>query len=260
MQIISWNVASIRARLPLLLELLIEKQPDIVFLQEIKTIAETFPATEITAAGYYSYINPQKGFNGVAILSKKPLKNITTVLPQMEADDQARFIQACDEQYTYICVYVPNGSPSTNNPQDNTRLSYKLNWMNALNIHLMQLSQTKSIIILGGDFNVIAENRDVYNPFLFEGGALMVPPVRAQFEKILQTPLINTLRYLHPDNQFYSFWDFQMGAARRNHGILLDYIFISPILKNLLVECGIYKSYRYKTKPSDHAPIYCILK
>ncbi len=260
MQIISWNVASIRARLPLLIELLTEKQPDIVFLQEIKTQIATFPSTELQIAGYYSYINGQKGFNGVAILSKKPLTDIITYLPGPETDEQARFIQASDGQYTYISVYVPNGTPPANNPTDNSRLIYKLNWMSALNKYLRFLKNSGSKIIMGGDFNVIVEDKDVYNPAVFEGGALMVPQVRAQFKEITETPLINALRYLHPDNQFYSFWDFQMGAAQRNMGILLDYIFIDKTLKPKLCESGIYKSYRYKKSPSDHAPIYCQLK
>ncbi len=259
MQIISWNVASIRARLPLLLELLNEKQPDIVLLQEIKTQRETFPLSEITRAGYYAYMNGQKGFNGVAILSKTPLTDVITVLPEMETDEQARFIQATDGKNVYISVYVPNGTPPANNISDNSRLEYKIRWMDALNRHLRYLSGMGNTLVLGGDFNVIAEDRDVYNPSVFEGGALMVVPVREQFQMIAKTPLVNTLRTLHFDETIYSFWDFQMGAARRNLGILLDYIFVSPILQKALVESGVYAPYRHKEKPSDHAPVYCIL-
>lgn len=256
MQIISWNVASIRARLPLLIELLKEKQPDIIFLQEIKTLSETFPFAELQAHGYHSYINGQKGFNGVAILSKKPLQEIQTTLPGMESDEQARFIQAGDEKNIYISVYVPNGNPALNNPTDTSRLTYKLNWMKSLNHYLKHLSTTEKSIILGGDFNVIARDEDVYDAAAFTGNALIIPQVRTLFREMEQTPLINPLRICHPTEKIYSFWDFQMGAARRNLGILLDYIFISPIFKSDLLESGIYTEYRYKQKPSDHAPIY----
>ncbi len=260
MQIISWNVASVRARLNLLIELLNDKKPDIVLLQEIKTQSETFPSVEIRNAGYYTYINGQKGFNGVAILSKTPLTDIITNLFDTNIDEQARFIQASDHLHTFICVYVPNGSPPMNNPTDTSRLAYKIQWMNRLNNHLKFLSDSGKQIILGGDFNVIVQDDDVYDTASFEGGALMIQPVRDCFNDIMTTPLVNTLRHSHPNEKMYSFWDFQMGAARRNLGILLDYIFIPPSLLPALQDSGIYKEYRYKEKPSDHAPVYCILK
>lgn len=259
MQIISWNVASIRARILLLTELLHEKQPDIVLLQEIKTLPETFPSLELKTLGYHTYINSQKGFNGVAILSKTPLDTIQTILPGMENDMQARFIQASNPQYTFISVYVPNGNPPLNDPNDTSRLLYKQQWMRALNHHLKEIADCGKKIILGGDFNVIVQDEDVYDTAAFAGNALIVPSVRTLFKEMEQTPLINTLRTLHPDEKMYSFWDFQMGAARRNLGILLDYILISSDLKPYLIESGIYKDYRFKNKPSDHAPVFCIL-
>lgn len=259
MQIISWNVASIRARLPLLTELLREKQPDIVFLQEIKTLPETFPSLELKALGYHAYINGQKGFNGVAILSKTPLHATQTNLPGMETDIQARFIQASNSLYTFISVYVPNGNPPLNHPDDTSRLLYKQHWMNALNNHLKEKVNHGEKIILGGDFNVIVRDEDVYDAAAFVGNALMEPAVRTLFKEMEQIPLINTLRTLHPNEKIYSFWDFQMGAARRNLGILLDYILISSDLKKRLTESGIYTNYRFKNKPSDHAPVFCKL-
>lgn len=257
MQIISWNVASIRARLPLLIDLLNEKKPDIVLLQEIKTTTETFPFAALEQVGYTAYVHGQKGFNGVAVLSKTPLNIMTTHLPGMEADEQARFIQVQDNQYTYISVYVPNGTAPAHNPFDTSRLEYKLHWLTAFRQHIQTLSDAGHTLILGGDFNIIAENRDVYNPALFQEGALMNAAVQNHFRGIEQTPLINTVRHFYPNETLYSFWDFQMGAARRNLGILLDYIFVSPILKEHLNTSGIYKEYRYREKPSDHAPVFC---
>ena len=260
MQIISWNVASIRARLPLLTTLLSEKKPDILFLQEIKALPATFPFNDIEASGYHAYISGQKGFNGVAILSRFPLQNIQTSLPQNEADEQARFIQAEDDKTIYISVYVPNGNAPLNNPTDTTRLHYKQAWLDSFLQHLNTLSLTGKQIIIGGDFNVIARDEDVYNINAFQGNALVDPTVRRQFTDITNLPFINTLRFLHPTEIIYSFWDFQMGAAQRNLGILLDYIFISSRMQARLTSAGVYKDYRYKPKPSDHAPVFCELQ
>ncbi len=260
MQIISWNVASVRARLPLLTTLLLEKKPDILFLQEIKALPATFPFKNIEALGYQAYISGQKGFNGVAILSRMPLRNIQTAIPQNDTDEQARFIQAEDDKTIYISVYVPNGNAPMNNPTDTTRLHYKQAWLNLFLQHLNTLSLSNKQIIIGGDFNVIARDEDVYNINAFQGNALIDPTVRRQFAEITNLPLINTLRFLHPTEIIYSFWDFQMGAAQRNLGMLLDYIFISSRMQARLTAAGVYKDYRYKPKPSDHAPVFCELQ
>ncbi len=259
MQIVSWNVASIRARLPLLTTFLSEQQPDVVFLQEIKAMQDNFPFSELEKNGYVGCIHGQKGFNGVAVLSKKRLHSQVNQLPDLSTDNQARFIQLEDDHFIYMSVYVPNGNPPINHLDDTSRLVYKLEWMQALNTHLRQLSHQAKPVILGGDFNVIAHDNDVYDARIFQGNALIVPSVRERFFELEKIPLINTLRYFSPHETLYSFWDFQQGAARRNMGMLLDYIFVSPILKNKLRSSGIYKQYRFMEKPSDHAPVYCFL-
>ncbi|MBO5997969.1 MAG: exodeoxyribonuclease III [Alphaproteobacteria bacterium] len=255
-KIISWNVASIRARMELLLSLLEKEKPDVVFLQEIKVEEDKFPFFELRAAGYESVISGQKSWNGVAILSKEPIKLKSTALIGFE--DQARFVEAEQSDGTHlISVYVPNGQAPMNNPTDTSRLEYKLKWLSALKKHL---EQTENYII-GGDFNVIEQDKDVYNPALFENSVLMIPPVRAAFRELLTLPVENPMRDFHKDEEFYTFWDFQGGAWPRNHGIFLDYIFLSSALfKGKTTRADVLKEYRSCEKPSDHAPIVVELK
>ena len=250
-KIISWNVASIRARMDLLKTMLMEQKPDVVFLQEIKTQEEQFPFLDLLSLGYHAVISGQKAWNGVAILSKDPLSLVANSLPDF--DDQARFVEAqLLDGTSLICVYVPNGQAPANNPFDTTRLEYKLNWMNGLYNYLLN----KKNFILAGDFNVIYKDEDVYNPTLFTDSALMVAPVRKAFEKMLSLPIQNPLRDFHSGDSFYTFWDFQGGAWHKNHGIFLDYIFLSePFFEKKIIKADVLKEYRSCPKPSDHAPI-----
>lgn len=258
MQIISWNVASVRARLPLLLSLLKEKKPDIVFLQEIKATEDVFPFQACQEAGYYAYINGQKGFNGVAVLSKEPFEQVTPLFLNGYIDKNARFIAAQKEKIVFICVYAPNGAPPASDITDTSRLVYKLEWYQALKETLELYQQRGFHIIIGGDFNVIEEDKDVYNPAEFKESPLMIPPVRKAFKNITDLSFVNALKSFPQVQPFYSYWDFQMGAFRRNWGILLDYIFLSASLKGTLKEAGVLKEYRAAEKPSDHAPVYCV--
>ena len=255
-KIISWNVASIRARMDLLKKMLTEQNPDIVFLQEIKTQEEQFPFFDLLSLGYHAVISGQKAWNGVAILSKEPLKFTSSSLQGFE--DQARFVEAqLSDGTLLISVYVPNGQAPANNPLDTSRLEYKLKWMKALYNYLLD----KKDFIIGGDFNVIYKDEDVYNPGLFTDSALMVAPVRTAFEEFLSLPIENPLRDFHSDKPFYTFWDFQGGAWPKNHGIFLDYIFLSnSFSKNEIGRADVLTEYRSCTKPSDHAPVIVELK
>ena len=253
-RLISWNVASVRARLPVLTKLLEKYQPDFLLLQEIKATEETFPFLDFHLMGYNGYINGEKGFNGVALLSKKNLKNPVFNLPLEQSENSARFIQAETENSTVIIsVYVPNGTPPEKNPEDNSKLVYKLEWLKALNQHLITLQKTNKNIILAGDFNVIEKEEDVYNPAHFQGGALMNKPVQQLFADLLNIPLKETVRQFNPEPNTYSFWDFQRAAWNRNNGIFLDKILISPTLS--VTDCQILKEVRGWEKTSDHAPI-----
>ena len=259
MKVVSWNVASVRARMDTLNRFLSEYEPDVVLLQEIKATDETFPFFDFKTAGYHSVICGQKSYNGVAILSKTPLKDIKTTLPHLDESEpkQARFIEAVLSDDTHlICVYVPNGNPPANNPFDTSRLDYKLRWIESLNTYIQSLLQDNKSIILGGDFNVIAKDGDVYNPELYRNNALMVPVVREKFNQLSSLSLTNVIRHFHPEEHYYSFWDFMGGAYPRNLGMLLDYFFVSYDIAQGLTDGGVYKEVRGWNKTSDHAPIW----
>ena len=260
-QIISWNVASVRSRMPVLSKFLQENQPDIVLLQEIKSTEENFPYLDFKALGYEAVISGQKTYNGVAILSKIPLKNVLRDLPNAPLSEpkQARFIQASlPDETVIISVYVPNGTAPMNDPTDTSRLEYKLKWMQAFTDYVSGLIQSGKQVLIGGDFNVIERDSDVYNPEHFKDSSLMVPPVREAFKKFAQLPLINLIRQFNPEANTYSFWDFQGGAWPRNHGILLDFFFATQKLASGTKEAKICQEVRAQEKTSDHAPIKCI--
>lgn len=259
-KIISWNVASIRARMQALTKLLETEQPDIVLLQEIKSEETTFPFFDLKIAGYNAVICGQKSYNGVAILSKASPINIQTELFPESDNPQARFIQAKVNDLTVISVYVPNGNPPEKDPQDQTKLLYKLKWMDALNKHIATLIQNNENFVLGGDFNVIERDTDVYNPEIFRTNALMLPEVRQKYAELTNQAVTNTIRLKNPEPHTYSFWDFQMGAWARNCGILLDALFINTQQLEHIEDAGVLKAVRGWEKTSDHAPIYLILK
>jgi len=251
-RIISWNVASVRARMPVLVDFLRLEQPDFVFLQEIKSTEDTFPFMDLQIEGYRAVISGQKSYNGVAILAKTPLKNVQDVLGGFE--DQARFIQAeTTEGLVLISVYVPNGNPPEKNPEDTSRLAYKLRWMEVLNQHIRELVEAGKKVILGGDFNVIERDTDVYNPDVFRGGALLNDDVRGAYGELGKMGLLNPIRAFNPAPNTYSFWDFQGGAWPQNRGILLDAFWITP---NIRVKgAKIYRDMRGVSGTSDHVPI-----
>ncbi len=260
--LISWNVASIRARLPALLKLLEQERPDIVCLQEIKATKDTFPFEALKEAGYEAAINGQKSWNGVALLSREPFQEVHITLPTLSTHEpeQARFIEGVLPNGMHvISVYVPNGNPPLNNPQDTTRLTYKLQWMHALEEHLKERHRRHQPVIIGGDFNVIERDSDVYNPDLFRNNAVMLPSVRAAFQAYTQIPMTNAIRLIYPTERLYSFWDFQGGAWPKNMGMMLDYFLASSDLTPHIRTAGIFEGVRGWNKTSDHAPIFCVL-
>ncbi len=246
-KIISYNVAGIRARINTLISVLEKEDPDVVFLQEIKATDENFPFLDISSLGYQIAICGQKGFNGVAILSKNKMKNIIDEIPNFPFYE-ARFIQAEIDDTIYISVYAPNGCASSE------KLAEKLRWYDALNTYVKSIDSEKNII-MGGDFNVIEKDTDVYNSAYFKDTALMIPPVREKFS-VLSDCLINSVRLINSQEHLYSFWDFQGGCWPKNNGILLDTIFISKNLKDMVENSGILKEYRGVEKPSDHTPVF----
>ena len=250
-RIISWNVASVRARMPVLTDFLRKEQSDFVFLQEIKATEDTFPFMDLQIEGYRAVISGQKGYNGVAILAKETIKNVQDALPGFS--DQARFVQAEAGEVVLISVYVPNGTPPEKDPEDKSRLEYKLRWMAALNEHIRALVNAGKKVILGGDFNVIERDTDVYNPEVFRGGALLNDSVREVYAKLGEMGLLNPIRTFYPAAYTYSFWDFQGGAWPQNRGILLDAFWVTPGIK--VLGAKIYREMRGISGTSDHVPI-----
>jgi len=251
-RIISWNVASVRARMPVLTDFLRQERPDIVFLQEIKATEETFPFMDFQIEGYRAVISGQKGYNGVAILSNNNLLNVQDKLKGFE--DQARFIQAeTPEGLVLISVYVPNGNPPEKEPFSTERLDYKLRWMTALNAHIEALVGQGRQVILGGDFNVIERDTDVYDPELFRGGALLCDSVRRVYAELSKKGLKNAIRAFNSEPYTYSFWDFQGGAWSRNNGILLDAMWVTDNIQ--VKNARIYKEIRGLSGTSDHVPV-----
>ena len=259
----TWNVNSVKARLPVLTAYLQEKKPDIVMLQEIKTETENFPAFELSSLGYYSLAKGQKSYNGVALAAREPLEQIRDTLPGAPDDgEQARFIEAyCPALKTrLISVYVPNGEPPATDPDSTCKLEYKLAWLDALAAYAARLSEQDDPFIIGGDFNVIEYDDDVYDPAAFKNTAFTVLPVRQRFRAFYYTGLTNALRRAGPHGRtLYSYWDYRGGAWEKNNGILLDHLFLSPVWADKLISSDVDSEPRSAQKASDHAPVSCLL-
>lgn len=255
----SWNVNSIKARLPLLSAYLKEYAPDVVLLQEIKTETDAFPVFEMTAEGYHVLAKGQKSYNGVAVLTRAPAELVRDTLPGApDGGEQARYIEArTRDGARFISVYVPNGQPSASDPEGTERLEYKTAWLDALKKQVDILMKQDDPFILGGDFNVIEFDGDVYDPRVFSGGAFTVPAVRERFRALHFAGLTNALRARAPEFPLYSYWDYQEGAWPKNNGILLDHIFLSPFFADRLDKAGVSTAFRGREKASDHAPVWC---
>ena len=257
-KIATWNVNSIKARLGHVLEWLKAAAPDVVLLQELKGVAENFPLMEIEDAGYSAAVAGQKAYNGVAILSRTPLEDVTIGLPGDDSDSQARYVEAVtrlDGRMVRIAsIYLPNG-----NPVDTEKFTYKLRWMDRLTDHARALLALEEPVVLGGDYNVIPEDGDVWEPDLWRDDALFRMEVRRKFREILNLGYTESYRALHSELGRYSFWDYQGGAWQKDNGLRIDHLLLSPQAADLLVACGIDKSPRDKAKPSDHTPVWCEL-
>ncbi len=257
-KIATWNVNSIKARLGHVLDWLKAAAPDVVLLQELKGVAENFPRIEIEDAGYAAAVTGQKTYNGVAILSRTPLEDVTIGLPGDDSDSQARYVEAVtrlDGRMVRIAsIYLPNG-----NPVDTEKFTYKLRWMDRITDHARALLALEEPVVLGGDYNVIPEDGDVWEPELWRDDALFRMEVRRKFREILNLGYTESYRALHSQIGRYSFWDYQGGAWQKDNGLRIDHLLLSPQAADLLVACGIDKSPRGKAKPSDHTPVWCEL-
>jgi exodeoxyribonuclease-3 len=253
MRIASWNVNSVRLRLPALLQYLREVAPDVLCLQELKCQDEAFPRLEIEDTGYNVAIHGQKTFNGVALLSKAPLEDVTRGLPGFE-DAQSRYIEAVMASESGVwrvaSIYLPNG-----NPPDTEKYTYKLAFMDALTEHARRLLALEERLVLAGDYNVIPAPADVYDPKAWAGDALFLPQTRAKFGALLNLGFTEALRATTDAPGLYTFWDYQAGAWQKNNGLRIDHLLLSPQAADRLQSVDIDTAMRAGDKPSDHVPI-----
>jgi exodeoxyribonuclease-3 len=251
MRIATWNVNSVKARLPNVQIWLKELQPDVVLLQELKCETSAFPAMEFEALGYKTHAVGQKTYNGVAILSRHKIENIIEHLPEAGSDTQARYIEADIGRFRVASIYLPNG-----NPLPGEKFEYKLAWMKRLHTHAAKLLEDERPTILGGDFNIIPEAMDVYDPKGWEADALFHPQSRAAWRQIIQLGYTDAFRALHPQKTHaYSYWDYQSGAWPRDAGLRIDHFLLSPEAMDRTVQCFIDRTPRGKEKASDHTPV-----
>ena len=260
MKIATWNVNSIKARLPRVLEWLDEFQPDVALLQEIKCVDEAFPAMEIGDAGYNIAVSGQKTYNGVAILSKRPIEVEWTALPGDDDDPQARYIEALIGDVRVASIYLPNGNPTRDdNGGDSAKFLYKLAWMDRLHAHVTELLKTEDAFVLGGDYNICASDGDAYDPAALADDALARPESRGRFRALVNLGLTNAYRAFDQRPNRYSYWDYQRGAWSRDNGLLIDHLLCSPQAADRLVSAGIDRNPRGREKASDHTPVWCEL-
>lgn len=253
MNITSWNVNSINARMDHVKKYLADFQPDVLMVQELKT--QDFPAEEFKDTGYKTEAVGQKSYNGVAIFSKHNINVIHKGLPGNDNDEQARYIEADINGLRLINIYLPNG-----NPIGTEKFNYKLDWMKHLKNRLIELRREQRPFAIGGDFNVIPEDKDCYDPKAWKDDALFQPESKAMFRSMLNLGLTDALRVSNNKAKEYTFWDYQAGAWPQNNGIRIDHFLLSPELADKLEACDIHKDPRGWEKPSDHTPIQITLK
>ncbi len=252
MKIATWNVNSVKARLPHVLSWLESAKPDVVCLQEIKCQTEDFPALEIKALGYHVEAHGQRSYNGVALLSREEPKDVLRGLAGDETDVQSRYIEATFSGVRVASIYLPNG-----NPVDTDKYPYKLGWMKRLAVRAKELLESEQPVVLAGDYNICPTDDDVYDPVGWAGDALCLPASRAAFRTILNYGYTEAYRALHKEPHRYSFWDYQAGRWHKDEGLRIDHLLLSPQAADRLVACEIDKGPRALEKASDHTPVWC---
>ncbi|MGR3482626.1 exodeoxyribonuclease III [Salipiger marinus] len=267
MKIATFNINGIKARITALTDWLDEAQPDVALLQEIKSVDEAFPRELLEDRGYNVETHGQKGFNGVAILSKLPLEDVTRGLPGDETDEQARWIEATvvgDHHALRICgLYLPNGNPvefdAEGAPLRSGKYGYKLDWMDRLHARAQALMAAEMPALMAGDYNIIPQAEDAARPAAWEKDALFLPQSRDAFRRILNLGFTEAFRARVPGPGHYSFWDYQAGAWDRNNGIRIDHLLMTPACADLMTDVGIDRDIRGRDKPSDHVPVWAEL-
>ena len=254
MKLATFNINGVKARIEALPAWLDARAPDVVCLQEIKSVDDGFPRDVFESMGYRVETHGQKAFNGVAILSRLPLEDVARGLPGDDSDEQARWIEATviGRKPVRLCgLYLPNG-----NPAPGPKYDYKLAWMARMEHRVRQLLTFEEPLVFAGDYNVISQAEDAAKPDAWVTDALFLPQSREAFHRLLNLGLSDAFRLREPRPGHYSFWDYQAGAWERNNGIRIDHLLLSAQAADLLVDCQIDKSERGGEKPSDHVPVW----
>jgi len=254
MKVATFNINGIKARTGALCDWLDEARPDVALLQEIKSTDENFPREPFEERGYNVETHGQKSFNGVAILSRLPIEDIRRGLPGDDSDIQARWIEATvmgRQTVRICCLYLPNG-----NPVPGPKYDYKLSWMQRLKTRAEELLQDEEPALMAGDYNIIPQSEDASRPEDWEEDALYRIESRAAWREILNLGFTDALRIRNQAPGRYTFWDYQAGAWKRNNGIRIDHMLLTPQCADLMLDCDIDAEVRGREKPSDHVPLW----
>ena len=254
MKIASWNVNSLKVRLPHLLDWLAEQQPDALCLQELKLEDHNFPRAEIEAAGYQVAFYGQKTYNGVALLARQPITDITFGNPHF-ADEQKRLIAGTLGDTRIICAYMPNGQAVGSD-----KYEYKLRWLDALATWIDEELAAHPKLALCGDYNIAPDDRDVHDPKTWADGILCSPPERAAFQRLLALGLSDSFRLFEQPEKTFSWWDYRMLGFQKNQGLRIDHILLSNPLAENCTAAGIDRAPRKRERPSDHAPVWATVE
>ncbi len=249
MKIATWNVNSLKVRLPQVLQWLQDNPVDVLCLQETKLTDDKFPLMEIQAAGYQAVFAGQKTYNGVAILSKLPMEDIVRNNPCF-ADDQQRIVGATIGGVRVICAYVPNGQEVGSD-----KYAYKLQWLDALRDWIANEEKAHEALAIAGDFNIAPEDRDVHDPLAWQGNVLVSEPERAAFRHLQEIGLKDAFRLFEQPEKAYSWWDYRMLGFQKNKGMRIDHILLSEALAKRCTACIIDRTPRKWPQPSDHTPV-----
>jgi len=256
MKIATFNVNGITSRLSSLLEWLERESPDIVCLQELKAADAAFPEGALKEAGYGAIWHGQQSWNGVAILAKGVVPTeVRRGLPGDDTDQHSRYLEAAIDGLLVACLYLPNG-----NPQPGPKFDYKLAWFQRLITHARALWKSGHPVVLAGDFNVVPTDFDIYNTRSWKKDALLQPESREAYQKLLAQGWTDALRFKHPKEPIYTFWDYFRNHWQTNSGLRIDHLLLSESLKPALVDAGVDTWVRGRPHASDHAPAWIILR
>ena len=249
MKLATWNVNSLKVRLPQVLQWLTDNPVEVLCLQETKITDDKFPAAEIEAAGFHVAYTGQKTYNGVAIISTLPITDVVKNNPHF-ADQQQRLLAATIADVRVICAYVPNGQSV-----ESDKYQYKLAWLDALHDWLVEELAAHPQLAILGDYNIAPADRDVHDPTAWAGQVLVSAPERAAFEKLVALGLADAFRLFEQADRLFSWWDYRQMGFRRNLGLRIDHVLLSPALAAQCSACVIDRLPRKHQQPSDHTPV-----